>query len=65
VAEVPAQLKAKLKVGGRLMAIVGHEPVMRATLLTRVSTEQFRTEQNWDTVAARLQNFPEPSAFRF
>jgi protein-L-isoaspartate(D-aspartate) O-methyltransferase len=35
VAEVPAQLKAKLKVGGRLMAIVGQEPVMRATLPPR------------------------------
>lgn len=65
VAEVPAPLKAKLKVGGRMMAIVGSGPVMNATLLTRVSEDQFRTVQNWETVAPRLQNFPEPSAFRF
>jgi protein-L-isoaspartate(D-aspartate) O-methyltransferase len=65
VAEIPASLKAKLKVGGRLMAIVGNEPVMSATLLTRLGESQFRTEQNWETVAPRSQHFPEPSAFRF
>ena len=32
VAEVPQRLLAQLKVGGRLAAIVGDEPVMRATL---------------------------------
>jgi len=65
VAEIPAALKAKLKVGGRLAAIVGAEPVMCATLLTRVSEQSWRTEQNWETVAPRLRHFPEPSSFRF
>jgi protein-L-isoaspartate(D-aspartate) O-methyltransferase len=65
VAEIPPALKAKLKVGGRLAAIVGAEPVMCATLLTRVSEQSWRTEQNWETVAPRLRHFPEPSAFRF
>lgn len=65
VAEIPSALKAKLKVGGRLAAIVGTEPVMCATLLTRVSEQSWRTEQNWETVAPRLRHFPEPSAFRF
>jgi protein-L-isoaspartate(D-aspartate) O-methyltransferase len=65
VAEIPSALKAKLKVGGRLAAIVGTEPVMCATLLTRVSEQSWRTEQNWETVAPRLCHFPEPSAFRF
>lgn len=65
VAAVPEALKSKLKVGGRLMAIVGKEPVMSATLLTRLGDDQFRTEQNWETMAPRLQHFPEPSAFRF
>ena len=65
VAEVPASLLAMLKVGGRLSAIVGFEPVMRATLITRVADDAWRTTQAWDTVAPRLLNFPEPSAFRF
>lgn len=65
VAEVPASLLDLLKVGGRLSAIVGFEPMMRATLINRVSKEAFRTTQAWDTVAPRLLNFPEPSKFVF
>jgi len=48
-----------------LAAIVGSEPVMSATLLTRMGEQSWRTEQNWETMAPRLQNFPEPSLFRF
>jgi protein-L-isoaspartate(D-aspartate) O-methyltransferase len=65
VAEVPAGLLSTLKVGGRLIAIVGHEPMMRATLITRTGEADFKTSQPWDTVAPRLLNFPEPSSFKF
>ena len=65
VAEVPASLLSLLKVGGRLSAIVGFEPVMRATLVTRVADKAWRTTQAWDTVAPRLLHFPEPSTFTF
>jgi len=65
VATVPASLLALLKIGGRLSAIVGFEPVMRATLITRVDDKAWRTTQAWDTVAPRLLNFPEPSSFTF
>lgn len=65
VAEVPASLLAMLKIGGRLSAIVGNDPVMRATLITRVGQDAWRTTQAWDTVAPRLLNFPEPSKFSF
>ena len=65
VAEVPASLLALLKIGGRLSAIVGFEPVMRATLVTRVGQQAWRTTQAWDTVAPRLLHFPEPSKFTF
>ena len=65
VAEVPASLLELLKVGGRLIAIVGFEPMMRATLVTRVDQNAWRTSQAWDTVAPRLLNFPEPSKFSF
>nr|WP_295776958.1 protein-L-isoaspartate O-methyltransferase [Rhodoferax sp.] len=64
VAEVPHSLLSLLKVGGRLGAIVGEEPVMRATIVTRTSDTTFSTVQSWDTVAPRLQNFPEPSRFK-
>ena len=65
VVEVPSALLSMLKVGGRLSAIVGSEPVMRATLITRVDQEAWRTVQAWDTVAPPLLNFPEPSKFTF
>ena len=65
VAEVPAALQGMLKVGGRLSAIVGYEPMMRAALITRVGKDSFRTIEAWDTVAPRLLNFPEPSKFTF
>ena len=65
VAEVPAALLALLAPGGRLITIVGHEPVMRATVVTRVDDAGFGTEQPWDTIAPRLRNFAEPSRFSF
>lgn len=65
VAEVPQHLMDQLKVGGRIAAIVGDDPVMRMTLITRASATDFQTRQPWDTVAPRLQNFPVPSRFSF
>ncbi len=65
VAEIPRSLLGHLKIGGRLGAIVGEEPMMRAHFVTRVGESEFRTIQPWDTVAQRLEHFPEPSRFRF
>lgn len=65
VAEVPPALLSQLKVGGRLSAIVGFDPVMRGTLITRTGESTYTTAQPWDTVAPRLQNFPEPARFQF
>jgi protein-L-isoaspartate(D-aspartate) O-methyltransferase len=65
VAEVPPALLSQLKVGGRLAAIVGEEPVMRATFITRTGDTTYTTAQPWDTLAPRLANFPEPSRFSF
>jgi len=65
VAEVPQALLDQLKPGGRLLAIVGSEPVMQATLITRVAATQFKREALFDTVAPRLQGFAEPAPFRF
>ena len=60
-----AALLDQLKPGGRLVAIIGQEPVMRATLITRMAPAQFKREVLFDTVAPRLQGFPEPAPFRF
>jgi protein-L-isoaspartate(D-aspartate) O-methyltransferase len=52
-------------VGGRLAAITGNEPVMRATFITRTGEVSYETSQPWDTLAPRLAHFPEPSRFQF
>jgi protein-L-isoaspartate(D-aspartate) O-methyltransferase len=65
VAEVPQALLAHLKIGGRLIGIVGDEPTMRVNIVTRISDAEFKTSTPWDTVAPRLLNFPEPSHFHF
>jgi protein-L-isoaspartate(D-aspartate) O-methyltransferase len=65
VAEVPADLLALLKTGGRLFAVVGQEPMMRATLVRRTGEAAFHTEQPWDIVVPRMKHFPEPSRFQF
>ena len=65
VAEIPPALLASLAPGGRLAAIVGYEPMMRATIVTRTGDAAYQTAQPWDTVAPRLLHFPEPSRFSF
>ena len=65
VADGPQALLAQLKVGGRLGAIVGHEPMMRATFIERTGEAAWKTAQPWDTVAPRLAHFAEPSRFNF
>ncbi len=64
VAEVPASLLQHLNEGGRLGAIVGQQPVMRATFVRRTGND-FASSSPWDTVAARLAGFAEPSPFKF
>jgi protein-L-isoaspartate(D-aspartate) O-methyltransferase len=65
VPEVPQNLLNQLKVGGRLLAVVGEEPVMRANVITCIAEQQWQTSQPWDTCAPRLQGFPEHKRFSF
>ncbi|GAB3667139.1 protein-L-isoaspartate O-methyltransferase family protein [Ramlibacter alkalitolerans] len=65
VHEVPQVLLQQLKIGGRLAAIVGDAPVMRATIVTRTGEAEWESKQPWDITAPRLANFPEPSRFHF
>ncbi len=62
---VPQALLEQLSVGGRLIAIEGEDPVMQATLHTRVGPQSWRSQSLWDTVAPPLQGFAQPSAFHF
>lgn len=65
VHEVPQVLLQQLKTGGRLIAIVGEDPVMQATLFTRTGESAWEHRALWDTTAPRLLGFTEPSRFHF
>lgn len=65
VAHIPAALLTQLKPGGRLAAIVGEEPVMRATFVRKDAQGATVTTQPWDTIAPRLRGFAEDSKFSF
>ena len=65
VPEVPQALLDQIMVGGRLLAIVGQEPVMRAVRYTRLSASALKVEELFDTIAPRLQGFAEPTHFSF
>ena len=64
-AEVPAELLLQLKIGGRLAAVVGEEPIMQARLYTRAGEAAWAEADLFDTVAPRLEGFAEPTRFHF
>lgn len=57
--------KRRLKVGGRLFAIVGEAPVMQAQLVTCTAPGAFRSITLFETCIAPLLNAPQPAAFVF
>lgn len=65
VRSIPDSLKQCLRTGGRLFAILGEDPVMRATIVTRQDEATFTTEQPWDTIAPQLLHFSEEETFSF
>ena len=65
VAQVPESLLRQLKPGGRLMAIVGDLPIMRARLWRSDDQGRCAHVDVFDTVAPRLVHFPESSRFQF
>ncbi|MGB6008702.1 protein-L-isoaspartate O-methyltransferase family protein [Castellaniella sp.] len=64
VPTVPDALKYQLAVGGRLVAIVGHNPIMTACRITRTSAANFETVQVFDTWTKPLRGTAR-SRFKF
>ncbi|OZI77402.1 protein-L-isoaspartate O-methyltransferase family protein [Bordetella genomosp. 12] len=52
---VPDALKYQLRVGGRLVVIVGEAPVMTACRITRSTAASFETEELFETVIKPLR----------
>ena len=58
VPQLASTLRAQLKIGGRLFAVVGDEPAMEAIRLTRVAQNEWSTDSLFETVIAPLANIP-------
>ncbi len=58
-------LLRQLKVGGRLIAVVGEAPVMVMQLVTRTGEDSFTTTNVLETLLAPLLNAPKRSKFVF
>ncbi len=61
---VPDALKYQLRVGGRLVVVVGQLPVMTACRVTRTSAASFETQSLFDTVIKPLRGVS-VSQFKF
>ena len=59
------EFKQQLRIGGRLIAIVGDAPGMEARLITRVNELGFDTRALFETSLPPLRNAPHPERFRF
>jgi len=62
---LPERFKHSLRVGGRLFAVIGEEPVMEAKLITRVGEREWVEEALFETVLAPLMNIRKPRQFAF
>ena len=62
---LPDAFLQQIKIGGRILAIVGDAPVMSAELVTRVSDTAFNTVKLFETSVKPLKNAATPSHFRF
>jgi protein-L-isoaspartate(D-aspartate) O-methyltransferase len=61
----PAQVRQQLAIGGRMLIILGAAPVMRATLIQRISEHGFREDVLFETCIAPLVNATQAQSFQF
>ena len=53
---ITLNIKQQLKIGGRLVGIVGSDPVMHAVLITRESEDRYHEQQLFETSVDYLTN---------
>ncbi|MCW5589644.1 MAG: protein-L-isoaspartate O-methyltransferase [Legionellales bacterium] len=63
--KLPPRFQESLKIGGRIFCILGDGVAMNATLLTRISKQEWQRESLYETVTPRLLNALEPQRFVF
>jgi protein-L-isoaspartate(D-aspartate) O-methyltransferase len=54
-----------VKIGGRIIAVVGEAPVMSACLVTRTADDAWDTRKLFETNITPLRHADRPTSFRF
>jgi protein-L-isoaspartate(D-aspartate) O-methyltransferase len=62
---LPDAFLQQIKIGGRILAIIGEAPVMSAEIITRVSDVAYNTAKLFETSVKPLRNALTPSHFKF
>lgn len=62
---LPQGLKDNLQIGGRLFAVVGELPAMRAVLATRINANEWREQTLFETVVPPLMSAQKVQHFTF
>lgn len=62
---LPDAFLQQIKVGGRILAVIGEAPVMTAQMITRVSDVAYNTVNLFETVIKPLRAAAAPSHFKF
>jgi protein-L-isoaspartate(D-aspartate) O-methyltransferase len=62
---LPDAFLKQVKVGGRILAVIGEAPVMEARLIERTSETGYHTRTLFETNIQPLRDAPRPSHFRF
>ena len=62
---LPVAFKTQLKTGGRVLAVIGDEPAMTATLITRVTESEYSSRGLFETCIPPLRNVPHCTRFVF
>jgi protein-L-isoaspartate(D-aspartate) O-methyltransferase len=61
----PPNVRQQLAIGGAMFIVLGHAPVMQATLIKRVSETGFKEDVLFETCIPELENATQASAFEF
>lgn len=62
---LPEAFQMSLQLGGRLFAIVGTAPLMKAMLVTHIAKGVYRTDELFETCISPLKNAMQPNRFEF
>ena len=62
---LPKSFQRQLAAGGRLLAVIGEEPVMTATLVSRTAAGAFNSVGLFETSIPPLRNVEQPERFVF